>query len=236
MIDVPEPQPTSTRRRRVNLRAVILAGVAIPLIAVTLLGLEPLPLLPDDLNTAITEISQSLVQLLVVVGALAVVIGILNLIGAQVRNVRRMPRGLYALVTLVTMFSIIVLRLIERAGGLAGGEGDFPVAPSLTLMDALQVTIESALAGLLFFFLVYAAYRMMRRGVTLWNVLFMAALVVVLLGYNTLNGMGFLTAIRDWLLAVPVNAGVRGLLIGIAIGTLAVGVRLLIGQDRTFRE
>lgn len=235
MIDVPEPQPTAARRRRVNLRAVILAGVAIPLIVVTLLGLEPLPLLPADVNAAITQISQSLVQLLVVVGAIAVVIGIFNLTGAQVRNVRRLPRGLYALVTLVTMLSIIVLRVIERAGGLGGGS-DFPVAPSLTLMDALQVAIESALAGLLFFFLVYAAYRMMRRGVNVWNVLFMAALVVVLLGYNTLSGMGFLSAIRDWLLAVPVHAGMRGLLIGIAIGVVAVGVRLLIGQDRTFRE
>ncbi|MCC7208094.1 MAG: hypothetical protein IT323_12370, partial [Anaerolineae bacterium] len=168
MIDVPEPQPVAPRRRRVNLRAVVLAGIAIPLIVVVLLGLEPLPLLPAEVNVAIGQMSQSLVQLLVVVGAIAVAIGILNLIGAQVRNVRRLPRGLYALVTLVTMFSILVLRVIERAGGLGSSE-EFPIAPSLTLMDALQVAVESALAGLLFFFLVYAAYRLMRRGVNVWN-------------------------------------------------------------------
>jgi hypothetical protein len=37
-------------------------------------------------------------------------------------------------------------------------------------------------------------------------------------------------------LTVPVNAGTRGLLLGVAIGVVAVGVRVLIGQDRTFRE
>jgi hypothetical protein len=222
-------------RRRVRWGAILLAAIAIPLALVTLLGLERLPLLPDAVNDGIAVISQSLIQLLAIVGALAVVIGVLNLTGVHLRNLRRMPNGLYSMVTLATMLLIIVLHVLERTGALRAGDSDTPLI-SLTVMDTLQVAVESALAGVLFFFLVFAAFRIMRRGVTVWNVLFLAALVIVLIGYSPLSGMEFLADVREWVLSVPVNAGVRGLLIGIAIGTVTVGVRLLIGQDRTFRE
>lgn len=222
-------------RRRIRWGAILLAAIAIPLALVTLLGLERLPLLPDAVNDGIAVISQSLIQLLAIVGALAVVIGVLNLTGVHLRNLRRMPNGLYSMVTLATMLFIIALHVLERTGALRAGDSDAPLI-GLTVMDTLQVAVESALAGVLFFFLVFAAFRIMRRGVTVWNVLFLAALVVVLIGYSPLSGMEFLANVREWVLSVPVNAGVRGLLIGIAIGTVTVGVRLLIGQDRTFRE
>ena len=35
---------------------------------------------------------------------------------------------------------------------------------------------------------------------------------------------------------VPASAGTRGLLIGVSLGTLIVGVRVLLGQDRSFRD
>jgi hypothetical protein len=45
-----------------------------------------------------------------------------------------------------------------------------------------------------------------------------------------------LTQIRDWVLSVPVSAGTSGILIGVALGTVVVGLRLLLGQDRSFRD
>jgi len=61
-------------------------------------------------------------------------------------------------------------------------------------------------------------------------------LVIVLLGFSPLGEVTLLPALREWLLSVPVSAGTRGLLIGVAIGIVVVGVRVLIGRDRTFRE
>jgi hypothetical protein len=201
----------------------------------TLFSLERFALLPDDLNAGISATGQILIQLVTIVGAIAVVIGIFNLCGVHLRNLRKFPNGLYSLLTLLSLALVIVLRILERLGILRVEGSDAPLV-TMTIMDAVQVVVESALAGLLFFFLVYAAYRMLRRGVTFWNVLFLAALVIVLVGYSPLTGMEFLSTIRSWVLNVPVSAGTRGLLIGIAIGTVTVGVRLLIGQDRTFRE
>lgn len=222
-------------RRRVRLGAALLAALGIGVALVTLLGLEAAPLIPAEASNGLASLSQILVQIVTIVGALAVVLGILNLLNVHVRQVRQFPRGIYSAVMLITLVVVVVLRILERTASLQVGDSDVPIV-TLTLMDALQVVVESALAGLLFFFLVFAAYRLMRRRATIWNYLFVAALVLVLFGYSPLSGLEFLTPIRDWLLAVPVNAGTRGLLIGVAIGTVTVGIRLLIGRDRTFRE
>lgn len=221
------------RRRRIRLGSVLLAAIAIPVALLTLLGLERFPLLPDDLNAGVVSISQLLIQVVSTVGAIAVIIGVMNLSGVHLRNLRRGLSGFYSLITLLTLVAVVAVRILERAGALQAGEGP---TLSLTLMDALQVAVESALSGILVFFLVYAAYRMMRRRVTFWGLLFVATVVVVLVGYSQRPGLEFLSALREWILNVPVNAGTRGLLLGVAIGTVVIGVRLLIGQDRTFRE
>jgi len=45
-----------------------------------------------------------------------------------------------------------------------------------------------------------------------------------------------LSPIFDWLVTVPVGAGARGILLGIALATLVVGLRVVIGQDRTYGD
>jgi hypothetical protein len=78
----------------------------------------------------------------------------------------------------------------------------------------------------------------MRRRVTWPHVIFTLVLLVVLLGALPLpgGGLSLLAATRNWLLAVPVSAGMRGILLGIALATVVAGVRVLIGQDRSYRE
>lgn len=229
----PPAQPTQARRsaprRRLSPGTVLLVAILTPIALVTLLGLERFPLLPDSLNNGVGAISQVLIQLVTIIGAVALIIGILNLLLVNVRNLRR---NIYGIFTLLTALGIIVLHILERANIFTVKDANV----TMTLMDVVQVAIESALSGLLFFFLVFAAYRMMRRRVTFWNVLFIASLVLVLISYNPIFKIDLLVRFQEWLLRVPVGAGTRGLLIGIAIGTVTVGVRVLIGQDRTLRE
>jgi hypothetical protein len=40
-----------------------------------------------------------------------------------------------------------------------------------------------------------------------------------------------LPSLRDWLLAVPTTAGARGILLGTTLGTLMVGLRVLVGVE-----
>ncbi|MFQ3537206.1 MAG: hypothetical protein SNJ58_15195 [Aggregatilineales bacterium] len=222
-------------RRRLRLGAALLAALTIAIALITLLGLEPVASLPPTFNEPIGAFSQLLVQLVAVIGAVALLIGVLNLMRFHTAQLRKFPRGLYSLVLLITLMGVLVVRVLERGGLLRVGTQEAP-ALSLVLLDVAQVAVESALAGLLFFALVYAAVRLMRQRVTLWNALFLAALVIVLLGFSPLGGGTLLPSLREWLLSVPVSAGARGLLIGAALGIVVVGVRVLIGRDRTFRE
>lgn len=220
-------------RRQMSISAILMSAILIPIALVTLVSQAPLPLVPD-----LSEVGQRIIQLATVVGAIAVIIGVLNLLGVHLGKLGSSPvKAIYSGITLLTFAAVIILHFLEVRGILklnapaASGEP----AITLTLVDVLQVAIESALSGLLFFFLVYAAFRLMRRRVTIWSVIFLATLVIVLIGYVLPPG-SILASLRDWVLRVPVSAGTRGLLIGIAIGTIIVGIRVLIGQDRLFRE
>ena len=64
------------RTRRTNLVAVLLSAITIPLAIFTLLGIEPL-------TPSIGNIGQTLIQIAGVVGAIAVIIGILNLLNVH---------------------------------------------------------------------------------------------------------------------------------------------------------
>lgn len=222
-------------RRSLRLGAALLAALTIAIALITLLGLEPVATLPPELNRTLSAFSQLLIQLVAVIGAIALLLGVLNLTRFHAAQLRSFPRGLYSALLLLTLFGVLLVRALERSGILRIGDGTTATL-SLTILDVAQVAVESALTGLIFFALVYGAVRLMRQRVTIWNALFLAALVIVLLGFSPLGDVTLLPTLREWLLNVPVSAGTRGLLIGVALGIVVVGVRVLIGRDRTFRE
>ena len=208
---------------------------------VTLLGL----LVGEDLGFLSTfseyfglrALSGLFLQLVVITVAVTIVIGILNLLAVHLGRVAGTRRGWpYSLVLLASTLVVIALTAAERLNLLAMPEGER--APTTVLLESVQVSLESALAALLLFTLVYGAYRLMRRQVTWPYLLFTFVLLVVLLGALPLPGagLGLIAQASAWLTAIPVSAGVRGILLGIALATLVTGIRVLIGQERSYRE
>ncbi|MDZ4766509.1 MAG: hypothetical protein SGI73_18385 [Chloroflexota bacterium] len=170
-------------------------------------------------------LTNAFLRLTVMIAAFAVLLGVLNLFLIHVVRIVRLRRGFIYSVALVTsLLAVIVLWLVD---------GD---AANRALLESAQLSVESALAALLVFALVYGAYRMMRRRVTWGAVLFTIALLIVLIGALPLSEVGAVAQLRAWLLAVPVSAGARGLLLGIALATVVAGVRVLTGQDLSYRE
>ena len=170
-------------------------------------------------------LSSIALQIALVTTGLALLIGVLNLLNVHIRRILGRQRGaLYSLVLLISFLLVIALWLL--------GEDD---ANRVLVQDA-QRSVEAALAALLVFALVYGAYRLMRQRVTWAAVLFTAALLIVLVGALPIEGLGILAGVRDWMLQVPASAGARGLLIGIALGVIVTAVRVIIGQDRAYRE
>jgi hypothetical protein len=201
-----------------GLITVLVTALAISFGLITLAGL-----LAGESAGVIYDLTTIFLQLASITLGVTVLIGIYNLVNVHTRRVIGRGRGLiYSLTLLVSFFAVIILWLT--------GQDE----TNLLLLEAVQVPIESALAALVLFALVYGAYRMMRRGVTWSGILFTVVLLIVLIG--ALPGESTLSDTRAWLLAIPVSAGQRGILLGIALATIVTGVRVITGQDRSIRE
>lgn len=166
--------------------------------------------------------SSIFVRLVAITIAATIIIGIVNLMRVHVgRLFSGRLGGLYSLILIASFVGTIAYYFINR--------GD------TTLLEVVQVPIESSLAGLLFLSLVYGGFRIMRIRPNRWSFLFVAVLLIVLVGSLPISGLRPLQQISDWLMAVPVSGGARGILIGIALATIVTGIRVLVGQDRSYR-
>ena len=86
------------------------------------------------------------------------------------------------------------------------------------------------------FFLLFAAFRLLRRQRSRWSVLFIVTVIVLFVGRTPLPFVtdGLFSQVEQFISNVFVNAGMRGILIGVALGTIAVGLRILMGSERPY--
>jgi hypothetical protein len=210
-----------------RLGAAFASAIAIGFGLWTLVGL-----LAGDNAGILTVTTRVFLQLTVITVAFTVLIGLLNLFVVHFKRITGRKGGwFYSVVLLLSTLTVLILTVLERAHVLTGTP-----SPTAILLESVQVSIESALAGLVLFALVYGAARILHRKLNASGLLFTAVLLVLLAGALPFSGANVLPGFRDWLLAVPVSAGARGILLGIALATVVTGVRVLIGQDRSYRE
>jgi len=214
---------------------VVLAGYFVP---------TGLPVLGEVL----VPLRLALVSLVSLLAAWAVLAGALNLLIVHGRRfTNQAPGGLYSLFVVLGFLGVLVGNLAAplvspTAGGAAGDLNRWLLTYALSAGGA-------ALAALIAFFLVYAGYRLLRfkQGgpPTLMLVVFVISAVVALIALapwpaGVLNPAVLPgTTLRDLLATVvqlPATAGARGLLLGIALGATATGLRLLMGLDRPYRD
>jgi hypothetical protein len=173
-------------------------------------------------------IQATLIGWAIILAAFALLLGIFNLFSVHWKKAHSQGTGqIYSLVLLISLGLTIVLASISGPTG----------ALSLWLFNTFQVPVEISLLAVLAIVLVYAGARLLARRPK-WNtILFLVTVVLVLLGTVPLLFIGEITplnALRDWITQVPAIAGARGLLIGVALGTVATGLRILIGSDRPY--
>ena len=170
-----------------------------------------------------------LVHTAATVAAFALLLGLANLAGVHLRRVRQRATGWgYSLVLLASLIVTLVIGLIS--GGPAS-------TWMQRLFDTVLFPLEATLYSLLAFFFVTAVYRAFRVR-NFESALFVFFGIAVLLGQLPIGVLIWeqLPAVRDWVFDVPVVAGMRGILMGVALGTLATGVRVLLGVDRPYAD
>ena len=178
--------------------------------------------------TIFSGIQSTLVGWAIILAAFALLLGIFNLALVHWRKINiKAPGSTYSLVLLTSMIlTIILASLSGPTGGL-----------TLWLFNTFQVPVEVSLLAVLAVILLYAAARLLRRKPRWDTILFLVTVLLVLLGSVPLLFIGEiapLNTVQNWLSQVPAVAGARGLLLGVALGTVATGLRILIGRDRPY--
>jgi hypothetical protein len=96
------------------------------------------------------------------------------------------------------------------------------------------VVLNTAVFSIVSFYMASAAYRTMRIK-TIEGTLLVVTAVLVMLGNAPIGGAIWsgIPNLTQWIMDVPSTAGMRGLNIVVALGTFILGLRLLLGRDKT---
>jgi len=180
----------------------------------------------------VDAIGAYLVNVAVIVAAFALFLGVLNVLRVHARRIREGQKGsLYSFVLLAAMLLVIALGLPSIPGQPSG-----PSQPVVAwIFQNVQLPIQASFSALLVFFLVTATLRLLTVR-NLESAVMLLVALLVLAGQVTLGLLPLLPEIRDWILNVPAMAGVRGILLGVGLGAVLTGVRLLLGVERPYSD
>jgi len=199
--------------RIIALAAAMIVGVAV------LLGYFLPPLAP---------VQTILLNWAVVLTGAATLVGVFNLISVHGEKIRsREKNSIYSAMLILSLVAVLLF-------GMVLGPGHAGVR---VLVNGILLPAEAAFMGLLTVSLIYAAVRLLRRRTDIMSIAFLLSATVVLLGSATLpfGDVPLLgTLIRPWITQVLAVGGARGILIGVALGTVTTGLRILLGTDRPY--
>ena len=158
--------------------------------------------------------------------AVALLLGVVNLLSV---HIRRLGSGnAYSGVLIIGMGLVFVLAITDWLEVTDGGVS--------AIFNYVQAPLEAAMASMLVFFLIFSGFRLLQRQRNWWSLLFIVTAIILLLAQTTLPS--FLSDIFTWIGDVIsklfVNAGMRGLLIGVSLGIIVISLRILTGSERPY--
>ena len=166
--------------------------------------------------------------------AVALLLGVLNLLAVHVQRTttEKNPYSAVLVLSILTVFGLAVTDALSIT--------DNGVAKAF---DWVQVPLETALASLMAFFLLFLGFHMLKSQRSAGAVLFWLTATLILFSGVIVRTTLLPTPIRDLFGQIQavinniiVVAGMRGLLIGIALGVITLSLRLLLGLDQPYNK
>jgi hypothetical protein len=174
------------------------------------------------------KLRSSLLDAAVLLAAVALLLGVFNLLTVHLNKVSQgSSKALYSFTLIVALVITFAITLLQGPDGSA----------ALWVFEYIQVPVETSLMAVLAVSLAYATVHLLRRKPGLFTVIFVGVVFLTLAGAGPMFGIEipFISdKVADLLTEVFASAGARGLLIGVGLGTVATGLRILMGADRPF--
>lgn len=199
-------------------------AIAIAFGLLTLVGLMlPLPALSDLILGWVGFLA-----------AAALVLGVFNLLAVHIQRTtsEKNPYSAILVLSILTVFGLAVTDALSITNnGVA------------RVFDWIQVPLETALASLMAFFLLFLGFHMLKSRRSAGAILFWLTAILILFSNVFISTTLLPVSIRNVFMQIQaiinniiVMAGVRGLLIGIALGTITMSLRVLLGFDQPYNK
>lgn len=213
------------------MRSPVAAAIAIGLGLVVLLGyFFPADSVPPTLSFLIT-LRTLIIDWATTLAAFATLVAIVGLLFAHWRKLRaRRNPDHYSVFTLVGFLGALLFGVFAYtvSGDVQGYQ---------SIINALQIPVEASLMAVLAVTLTVAVLRLFQRRTGLMAVVFAASVLVFLLLNSgilaSLDTVDPIVVLLAGLQILPV-AGARGILLGIALGSILAGLRILLGVERPY--
>jgi hypothetical protein len=175
--------------------------------------------------TELDAVKSLLLKWAILLTGVAVAIGVFNLFSVHLQKIRQQkPGAIYSIVLLVFFIMTFVIVLI--------GRDELKILQDI-LLNGIMVPAEISLLAILAVTLLYASVRMLRWRIDLKTILFLVTALLVLFSTGPWPFIGQIPLVGGFI-QVLAAGGARGILIGVALGTLTTGLRILFGADRPY--
>jgi hypothetical protein len=185
-------------------------------------------------TTLLGVIRDYFLQGVVVLASIALLVGVGNLMSVHRKKIQNGEEGSFSIILLGSLILTLLVGIYDMVRTYISGESHFRI--TRWIFDYIQVPIETALMAILAVSLTYAVARLLGRRLSILSGVFAIVVLILLVGtvpLFTVN-LPLIGEIRAWIVSVPALGGARGILLGIALGTIATGLRILMGSDRPY--
>jgi len=173
-------------------------------------------------------------QGVVVLAAVALLVGISNLVSVHLQKIRQRQNEVYSFVLIFSLILTLVVGVYDMIRTYFLGEANFQ---RITwIFNYIQIPVETALMAVLAVSLTYAVARLLGQRLSTLSIIFAVVVLILLVGTVPLfvANLPVVGELRAWIVRVPAVGGARGILLGVALGTIATGLRILMGSDRPY--
>lgn len=184
---------------------------------------------------------ESLSKAVLIIGGFALLLGVISLFIPHMGRIRRKADGWgYSVIMFVGFLIGLVPGLISMASQV---NPDGSMTSFGWMYTFFLSPLQSTMFAMIAFFIVSCSFRAFRIKTAEAFVLFLSAFIL-LAGRVPIGQMVFdklfafanvtISQVVEWIMSVPVVSARRGIMIGIALGAIAMSIKIIVGIERQY--
>lgn len=165
----------------------------------------------------------------IVIGILALPLGIFSLMHGTVKKAIRNPKERFYALATIAGFLVMVISGWQRS------QFTTPGTLLQNIFNYVMIPCQATIFSMLAFYVASAAYRAFRVRTMLASVLLITAFVIMLRIIPLPEPLSsWNSSLVQWILAVPNMAAKRAIIIGVGLGAISYSMKIILGIERGY--